>query len=530
MKRNQRVSHLDRTRRRLRLLAVILVCGSVPATAVAAETPLSRNDQASQTSSDTPMAKGFRRLPPVRTSARSTTPAQPTASTPAESGVAPDDRDGSVRPSGRAKLTVSPVKPHVPDVGRVHANPYTHVNSRSSIPNAVTAAASSRHGTPVEAVAHRGPATMRPTAPHDSAMGDPWLQSVTEDTCIKRAAELLDDAYREYSVAAWASAEDSAWRALQMIATGIDVSLREAKNPPSALPAGWASGHVTEARTAIREARDFAAAGQVIDPRQIRAIVVSHQTPVFSEQTLADVTAAAAVDAYLDYARGQLVPLAIRRVQAAQAMDLIAAVQLGRNDSKTLAVETALCLRRAALQGQPGNASLASRLGMQLADMGLDEEATRTLQHAMKLSASPEVAKALADVTQRSRNTELAAGTASAGASATPSQQRATEVFELSPSEFASISPAVNAGVHAAGGAPAQTADTSTPVDVNRGEENSDEPGGSTRAWFASFRKPTPKTEHSEVASPSATDTSSETPEATEPSGIKRFFNRIRNW
>ena len=117
------------------------------------------------------------------------------------------------------------------------------------------------------------------------------------------------------------------------------------------------------------------------------------------------------------------------------------------DEAVDLPEETSLCLRRAALQGQPANAHLASRLGMQLADMGLDAEAERTLRHAMSISPDAETAQSLVQVMQR-RGKQADAQRLSEGIQQTlasgPSQSRLPTVIQLSPSQFASISPAVN--------------------------------------------------------------------------------------
>jgi len=276
-----------------------------------------------------------------------------------------------------------------------------------------------------------------------------WLQSITTESCSNRAAEFLDDAYREYSVAAWASAEASAWKALELIATGIDVAVRPSE-VSDATPT--ASKNLRTARTAIREGRDFLASGAAVDAEQLSGIASSHQTPVFVDAIPSGLTPTAAVDRYLDYARLKLAPLAAERGQAAQAMDLIAAIQLGRNETKWLPEETSLCLRRAALQGKPSNASLASRLGMQLADMGLDDEAEWTLRHAMSLDPSSDVVRGLAQLMHRRGDREGAMRLIANLPPTTPQDpgpSRVPDVIQLSPAQFASISPPLNAGVPA---------------------------------------------------------------------------------
>ena len=270
---------------------------------------------------------------------------------------------------------------------------------------------------------------------------DNWLQSITSESCDARADRLLDDAYREYSVKAWASAEASAWKALELTATGIDISQRNGGRPGIE---ATATAELRRARIAIGEAKDFVASGAAIDGDLMAAVASAHQTPVLSGEVRMGITPTQAADQYLDYARMRLAPIAAIRVRAAQAMDLIAAIQLGRNEAKLLPEETALCLRRAALQGQPGNASLASRLGMQLADMGLHSEAEMTLRHAMALSPTPEVAETLANLLNRRGDVQSAQRVIASVPRSQATKKQTPEVVQLSPQQFAAISPALN--------------------------------------------------------------------------------------
>jgi tetratricopeptide (TPR) repeat protein len=349
------------------------------------------------------------------------------------------------------------------------------------------------------------------------------LRSITADTCGRRAAEHLDDAYREYSVGAWASAEASAWQALERIATGLDV----AAEATGTLPPFSAVAELRDGRRALREARDFVTAGVVIDAARMEAIAASHQTPVLHGDIPIGCTAAEAVDRYLDYARQQLTRLAQRHVRAAQAMDLIAAIALGRNDSDQLPEETALCLRRAALFGQPGNPSLAVQLGKQLAAMGLVDEAERTLRHALSLDASDDAAAALAAVMDRKGASASAARLVERVE--TPKANRPSrmpEVIELSPSEFAAISPPLNTGAIGApstGSAAGEVAQSFSAAGERppRTERQRD----TVPARVAGFRTPSPA-----AARSAARDAAANTADGqASGSAMKRWLKKFRN-
>ncbi len=269
-----------------------------------------------------------------------------------------------------------------------------------------------------------------------------WLRSSTASSHRNEALRLLDQAMREYNVGAWASAEASAWDSLHRSAEGIDIHHRAIGQAASS-----AAADLQIARTAIREARDFSGIYGKLSTDGVARIVRSHQTTVLKNEHQ-PVRASEAIDRYLNEARLRLSRLATLWVEAAQAMDLIAAIQLGRNEPRTLPSETSLCLRRAALQGQPGNGSLALRVGMQLADLGLNQEARWALERAMAIQPTRQAAQSLAVVMKRTGDHRAAAEMSAQAnqtftAGATSPARRVPEVTQLSPEQFASLSPSV---------------------------------------------------------------------------------------
>ncbi|MEO1614315.1 MAG: hypothetical protein AAFV88_00610 [Planctomycetota bacterium] len=353
---------------------------------------------------------------------------------PVQNSTKPSAENAFIQPASSRK----PSRPNLERTPELVWDELSLVGEKATeLPNAIQA--NSQYETPLQLAARRR-AEQR-TASIPQPVGTRWLPSVTPGSCSIRAATVLDDAYREYAVKAYASAEASAWKALELMATGMDVADRQTA----------ASNHglsmvrdLHSARVAIGEAQEFVDGGAAVDPDRFVAIATSHQTPIFHGNVPAGVTATEAVDRYLDHARNQLAPLARAQVQAAQAMDLLAAVRLGRNQASQLPEEVALCLRRSALAGQPGNASLAARLGAQLADMGLDREAESTLQHAMSLDPSTEIAGALATVSQRRSTREVTRELTASLRQQMPvdaSKRRVPDVIELTPDQFAAISP-----------------------------------------------------------------------------------------
>lgn len=393
--------------------------------------------------------------------------------------------------------------------------------------------------TPIEIAAKRLAQLRREKQQHRATPGTRWLQSVTTDSCRERSEQHLEDAFREYRVGAWSSAEASAWKALELMATGIDIASQD-RNSGNKLES--ASETLRSARTAIDEAREFLSGGASIDQERLDAIAASHRTAHGSQLFTGGMSSTEAADAYLDFARARLAELAEVNVVAAQTMDLLAAIELGRNQQDRLPEETALCFRRAALQGQPDNSSLAGRLGMQLADMGLDREAAFTLQLAMELAPNEDVVRVLANVLERNGEhdaaTRLTSRLQTTDGSAVSSAD-STTVVELSPQEFAAISPPLNVvqpqwtaasqptsatGTFAPNNHPADLSTNTLPASIYPASIHpaSAPSAPGTPANLAGFRRP------STAAPQPATQSNAQQVPASSP--VKRLMSKMRFW
>lgn len=246
-------------------------------------------------------------------------------------------------------------------------------------------------------------------------------------------------AYRDMNRFALASAEASAWLALQAFADAADGLAAGGSTPVqrSVHPSGQASGQasnqqtfrsrVEAAKLAMSEARDFSPLMSA-DPELVAVRRRSHQTVL--PAGVAAMSQSRLVDLYLDVARRQLVELASVSVDAAESMDVLASIILERDRPGSLAVATSLCFRRAALAGQPTNASLAYVLANQLNAAGLAEEAFGVRHYAERIAAPQSIDPALlADI---------------------PRVTAETVRFEqVDPAEFASISRDVLGGPRA---------------------------------------------------------------------------------
>ncbi len=276
-----------------------------------------------------------------------------------------------------------------------------------------------------------------------------WLPAVTSSTKHIEGRRLLDQAHHEYSVAAYASAEASGWNSLRHFAAAIDSAATH-----SSINQSGESGHLSAleslaiAETAIRESKDFSGPYVSTEPAAIERFIRCHKTKILrpsNSREYATTSAAEAIDRYMNEARIRLRPIAAASVDAAEAMDLLAEVYLGRYESDALPNEISLTLWRAVVQGQPGNPMVASTLGKQLARIGLYEESRWALQHSLSIAADPQTALVLADVTRRTGDIQTADQMQYSIArdfpgALHPSEQRLPDVMQLSPEQFAALS------------------------------------------------------------------------------------------
>ena len=298
------------------------------------------------------------------------------------------------------------------------------------------------------------------TSSMPQSRGKSWLPSATAESHRAQAAERLARATHEYRVRAWASAEASAWEALRIATVSIDAGPGEdaglnevgssdatANRSGNAVPRS-ACAQLDIARAAILEARGFTPLVGSRDVDAVRRLARSHQTTVLDGADSEDVSAAEAIDRYLNEARKRLAPVAAASVEAAEAMDLIAAIYLARDESKTLPGPTSLCLRRAAFQGQNENASLATQLGKQLSMVGLLDESRWVLSRSLALHPSPDAAAELIAVLERigdsNRADEVRRFAREQGWEVRANHRAIPDVTELTPEEFATISQPVS--------------------------------------------------------------------------------------
>lgn len=206
-----------------------------------------------------------------------------------------------------------------------------------------------------------------------------------------RCRQLYEDARGYQSRGALASAEQSAWSALDAAAAATDVGRYNSVSVDGGqqeFDSLTATEHLNTARRAIEESWDFIGIESENSSNAIARHMRSHKTRLSGNlQCSPDLTARQVADLYLNVARMELIPVARDNSAAAEAMNLLASVVLARGRIQTSPTATALCLRRAAFAGQPQNRSLAIVLSHHLSDVGLDHEAATVL--ARNAAANP---------------------------------------------------------------------------------------------------------------------------------------------
>ncbi|TWT70077.1 hypothetical protein [Crateriforma conspicua] len=356
----------------------------------------------------------------------------------------------------------------------------------------------------------------------------PWLASGTSISLDRDASTALAEATADYGFGAWASAEDNAWLAIRKAAQSLDCQSSSSRDVQQ----------LNQAIDAIREAKDFVGPYAADDPVVLRRLIRSHRTSVAAPWLDASHAVVPScrqlADVYLNHARRMLGDLASRHLVAARSLDLLAAVTLSRNDETTLAGPVALCLRRAALQGQPQNASLALNLGRQLIDVGLYREAHWALQQSYQHEPSAESAELIARLMHQAGETDAAGqwmiaarqSLQNAGAAATGSP--VPEVVHVSPAEFASLSarPPVVSGTPAMIGNQTATPNQATTMNPRVAMR----PNAVVQPYAVSGNvnaSANPQAAPGQLVAPGAMPPASTAPE---PGPAKRMFNAIGKW
>lgn len=281
------------------------------------------------------------------------------------------------------------------------------------------------------AAATVAPATMKSRRP---AQPKSWLPSGSAYSKSGEARKLLNRAVAEYGSRAWASSEATTWSAIAAACQGLDRQSTGDNHQASA------SRSLAIARETIIEAADFLRSEVAGDSAAMKRIIRAHQTTLLKEQPSDQWwTASQAADIYFNDARRRLGELASRDLEVARGLDLLAAIWLAEPNRGAHRQATALCLRRAAFQGQPANATLAEQLGRQLAEAGLFEESAWALQSVMELTPNPQTAELLAEVSRLNAGADRRrfSGRGEGRSILRPPSRQVPDIVNVAPAEFA---------------------------------------------------------------------------------------------
>jgi tetratricopeptide (TPR) repeat protein len=173
-----------------------------------------------------------------------------------------------------------------------------------------------------------------------------------------------------------------------------------------------ASEALARAMRALQECEDFVSDPPYVDGEpNLAGIVSGHRTPVLHGENVDHWTPLAAEQAYLRYARDQLV-LACQCVPAASpALYTVARIYTMIDQAEaapTLCLPIAVALHQAALAVDPNNGQAGNELGVLLARCGQLEAARQVLQHAASVCPQPETWHNLSIVHQQLGQVDLA--------------------------------------------------------------------------------------------------------------------------
>lgn len=231
----------------------------------------------------------------------------------------------------------------------------------------------------------------------------------------KTAMELITEAQLKIDIRAYMSAEEKAKQALELITQTIDT--REQSSV--------ATRDLMISLTAIREAEDFVGKYGMVDGATITRMVRSHSTEILKPYDTSNLNGLAAADVYLDWSRRCVTPLAVADPLAAEAIRILAQSHRLRDDGTPFGIATSVHLIRAAVEGSPDNQQVRADYETTLQVAGLSG-------HASIIQSANTVAIA---------QSHQARPIAPASAFADP-QTKDVKIIEVSPAQFASISPA----------------------------------------------------------------------------------------
>lgn len=234
------------------------------------------------------------------------------------------------------------------------------------------------------------------------------------------------------------AARQEAIEALHLIAQSTDETTRSSEGTEA----------LTQALAAVQEASDFLGRFGVVDAVAMQRLVDSHSTRVLKRCDLTQVTPLRAADVYYEFARGRFVDAAAGWAPASRALIIVAKTEPLTSDVGDSNLSAAqVCCLRSAIACDPENATAANDLGHELLALGMFDEARWALEHSYAKQPSTAALQNLAELHRVTGNTELAQACVTNLAALQSQQPRVAQVVQLTPSQFAQMSPQVMSGV-----------------------------------------------------------------------------------
>jgi hypothetical protein len=260
------------------------------------------------------------------------------------------------------------------------------------------------------------------------AQTEPIQPGYSIEALRKTAAELIAEAQLKLDIRAYMSAEEKAKKALELIAQSIDTREQSA----------IATRDLIISLTAIREAEDFVGKYGLVDGETITRMVRSHSTEILKPYDTSKLNGLAAADVYLDWSRRCITPLAVADPLAAEAIRILAQSHRLRDEGTPFGIATSVHLIRAAAEGAPDNQQVRSDYETTLHVAGLTD---RTAIMQAKNSVPRGDAGTTVSIMATGSASDQSRSIAPAGAFVRESK-RDVKVIEVSPEQFAAISPA----------------------------------------------------------------------------------------
>ncbi len=209
------------------------------------------------------------------------------------------------------------------------------------------------------------------------------------------------------------------------------------------------SQQLERAFDAIRESKDFCGEFGSIDFKALTRMVDVHETTALKQQDLSVITALEATEAYLDFAKNQLVLATGGVREGSQALLLLGQVELEiARASDTHATSVAVAVQRAAVESDPYFAIGYRVLGTTLLNLGLVEEAADCLITSLQIQPTRVAYERLLDIARRLGDVDTAR--TCMRALEDPRMEEGNLVRTLTPQEFAATHRPLSTSVQAA--------------------------------------------------------------------------------